>query len=189
MGSMENREIEAKFLDVDKEGLIAKLKSLGAEDLGEDFLREIIFYDKDLKWQKEKKRIMRLRKTSKGTFLTFKHDEDGSVAGMKELEITVSDMAKAKMILEEIGLVAYREQEKQRHKFKFGEVIVDIDQWPKIPAYVEIEGPSEEAIKAAAEKLGFEWGKAVFGISGVVIEKYYGIPVYQLRKFKFEKVE
>jgi len=45
-----NREIEVRFLEIDYPSLVEKLNGLGAEDFGEDFLREIIFYDKDLKW-------------------------------------------------------------------------------------------------------------------------------------------
>ena len=186
---MENREIEAKFLEIDKPALVAKLKTLGADDLGEDFLRETIFYDHDLLWQTEKKKIIRLRQTKSGIFLTYKHDETGESADVTEIEVNVSDMDKAKQILEMAGMVAYREQEKRRHKFLLGDVIVDIDEWPQVPAYVEIEGPSEEVIKETAAKLGFDWKDAVFGVSGNVIEKHYDIHVAQLKKFTFEQIE
>lgn len=186
---MENREIEVKFLEINKEELVAKLKSLGAEDQGEDFLREIIFYDHDMAWQRSKETVVRLRSNNQNTFLTYKHNEAKNAIGMKEIEFAVSDMNKAKEFLEAVGLVAYRHQEKKRHKFMLGEVIIDIDTWPKVPTYVELEGPSEDAIKDAAVKLGFDYAKGVFGISGKVIEDYYHIPVAELKYFTFDRLE
>jgi hypothetical protein len=38
-----NTEIEVRFLEVNKSKLIGRLHSLGAIDLGEDLLEEIIF--------------------------------------------------------------------------------------------------------------------------------------------------
>lgn len=53
---------------------------------------------------------------------------------------------------------------------------------------MEIEGPSEQKIKEIAARLGFDWNKAVFGISGIVIEKYYKITVAQLKYFTFARI-
>jgi hypothetical protein len=49
-GVGETREIEVRFLDIDKEHFIRKLKELGAVDKGEAMLEEVIVYDKDLTW-------------------------------------------------------------------------------------------------------------------------------------------
>lgn len=49
MSNHTDHEIEVKFKEIDKEDVIKKLKSLGAEDKGEFKLRETIIYDKDLK--------------------------------------------------------------------------------------------------------------------------------------------
>jgi len=66
---------------------------------------------------------------------------------------------------------------------------VDIDTWPKIPTYAEIEGPSEEALKTTTDKLGLDWSKAVFDDARAIIEKKYSIPVGTMRSFTFDKVE
>lgn len=186
---MKNREIEVKFLEIDKEALIKKLRELGAKDLGEDNLKEAIFYDKEGKWQYDEVKFVRIRQTSKGIFVTFKHKEVHGVTGTKEIEFTANDFQKVKDFLLEVGLVFFREQEKKRHKFLLDEVTVDIDSWPGIPTYVEIEGPSEEAIKEAAVKLDFDWTKAEFGLAHDVIEGKYKVPVRSFRYFTFEKQE
>lgn len=38
-----------------------------------------------------------------------------------------------------------------------------LDEWPWLQPYIEIEGNSEEAIKAFADKLGLSWKDAYFG--------------------------
>lgn len=202
---MKNREIEAKFLEIDKERLITKLKSLKAEDLGEDFLREMIFYDAAGKWVGEGKTFVRIRERTpsspsplsspvqgeekKRIRLTYKNLEAAKAMGTEEIEFSVSDAEKAKLFLERVGLVLHRFQEKRRHTFKLGEVAVDIDTWPKVPTYVELEGPSEEAIRKAAEKLGYDWSKAVFANSRMVLEKYYNVPIGKLTYFTFDRIE
>lgn len=186
---MKNREIEAKFLEIDKEALVAKLKSLGAEDQGEEILREIIFYDKDFNWQKNKDKIVRIRQTGKGIFLTYKDTQEKSLSGMEEIEFKIDSLDKAKDFLEALGLVAYRHQEKKRHKFILKDTIVDIDTFPKVPVYVELEGKTEDDVRETAKLLGFAWKNAVFGNSGVMIEDYYKIPVRHLRYFTFERIE
>ena len=184
-----NREIEVRFLEIDYPALVKKLHELKAEDFGEDFLQEIIFYDKDLTWMYKIKKFVRLRKTNKGVKLSFKHNEEDTATGTKEIEVGVSDLQKTKELLGEIGLVAFREQEKKRHTFILDGVTVDIDTWPSVPTYVELEGESEEDLKKVAVKLGFDWKDVVFKVARFIIEEKYKIPVSKLRFFTFDRIE
>jgi adenylate cyclase class 2 len=183
-----NREIEMRFLEIDQARLKKKLAELKAEDHGESLMEEIIFYDKDLKWQSIGK-FVRLRKNDKGIFLTYKNHEVNTVDGTEEIEFEVSDMGKAETFLSRIGLVAYRHQQKKRHSFLLDGVIFDIDTWPKIPTYVELEGPSEDALKSAAARVGFDWKDAVFENARIVIEERYHIPVGSMKWFTFDRFE
>lgn len=185
---MKNREIEVKFLEVDKPKFVDCLRKLHARDLGEELIKEQIFHDAGGEWYAQRK-FARIRQTGKGTFFTYKHVEQRTATGTVEIEFEVREPEKMKAFLEALGLVMDREQEKRRHKFQLGEVTVDIDTWPKIPTYVELEGPSEEMIKAAAEKLGFDYAKGVFGTASMVIEEIYKIPVNSLRYFTFDRAE
>lgn len=184
-----NLEIEVKFLEIDKTELIEKLKALGAEDQGEENISEMIFYDQNLEWKKSGKKFVRIRQSSRGAFLTFKNQLKDSVDGVIEHETKIDDADAAKNILEALGLIMFRHQEKKRHKFILDSVIVDIDTWPQIPTYVELEGPSEKSLQDVAEKLGYNWDKAVTGTAKHVIEKHYNIPVKDLKYFTFKKVE
>jgi len=101
----ESREIEARFMNIDQGKVMRRLLELGATDLGEDMLEEIIFYDQNLEWQKDGRIILRLRKNKKGVVLTFKDARDESLSGTKETEIKVDDFSKTKELLEKTGLL------------------------------------------------------------------------------------
>lgn len=181
-----NTEIEIRYLEVDVPELLKKLKELNAKDLGQDLFREIIFYDKDREFIKDQ-RVVRIRSTKDKILLAYKQHSDGNSTAT-EIELEVSDEEQAVSFLEKVGLVAFRRQEKRRHAFSLDGIGIDIDTWPKIPPYVELEGESEEVLVAMAKKLGLK-GKMVVESAGKVIENYYNIPVRSLRYFTFDKVE
>jgi len=185
---MHNKEIECRFLEIDKEKLIKKLLGLGAKDLGELMLEEIIFYDLEGTWREKEKRV-RLRKSGDKINLSFKHTEEKTIDGTIEIEFEVSDISKAEKFLEQVGLTAFRRQQKRRHTFELDDVIIDIDTWPRIPTYVELEGPSEEQIKKAAKKLDLDWKDASFELPGHIIKNKYGIPVHSMKWFTFDRFE
>jgi len=181
-------EIECRFLEIDKDALIKKLRNLGATDKGEKTLDETIVYDPEFKWRDEQK-FVRLRRAGDKTYLTYKDHSVHSVDGTIEVEFGVDNYEKAEMFLKKIGLVIFRRQQKIRHTFQLEKVTVDIDQWPKIPVYVELEGNSEKDLKAAASILGLRWENADFHGARWVIENKYNIPVSKMRWFTFDKVE
>lgn len=48
-----------------------------------------------------------------------------------------------------------------------------IDSWPFFDPYVEIEGASEEIIREASAKAGFDWSSAIFcGVAKLFQMKY-----------------
>lgn len=181
-------EIETRFLDIDKKGLIKKLKDFDAVDKGEVKLDEIIFYDKDLKWLDEN-RLIRLRKQNGLVNLTYKDNKHQKVDSAKEIEFNVSDFEHAKKFLVAIGgLIAYRIIEKYRHTFELDGVTFDIDTWPKIPVYVELEGDSVKDLKKVAKKVGFDWNERFDGDARYVYKKY-GFDFDKLRTVTFKKFE
>jgi adenylate cyclase, class 2 len=185
---MNTQEIECRFLEIDKAALIEKLRSLGAKDLGETMLEETIIYDSKLAWRDEL-RFIRLRKVGDKIKLTYKEHQKHTVDGTYEIELGIDDYAKAELLFEKIGMRPYRHQQKMRHTFEFGDVTFDIDTWPRMPAYVELEGESEQALKSAAEAVGYEWKDADFHNARWVIENHYQIPVGQLQWFTFDRYE
>lgn len=186
---MNYREIEVRFLETDKEELIKKLEELGAEDKGEYLLEERIIYDNAMTWRDGAHKILRLRTCDGKTKLTYKHRTEITAEGTEEIEFEVDNADAAEALLERLGYVAYRHQEKKRHTFHMGDVVVDIDTWPKIPTYVELEGPSEDALKTTANSLGLDWNSVELRSPRTVIEEVYGIPVGTMKWFTFHRFE
>jgi len=180
-------EIETRFLEIDKADLIKKLTALNAVDKGEVKLNEVIFYDKDLKWLKEN-RFIRLRESGDTVKLTYKQNKNQQVDSAKETEFTLSSLSDAEAVLKEIGLIAYRTVEKYRHSFELDNVTLDIDTWPKIPIYVELEGNSVEDLRSVAGKLGLDWDSR-FDKDARYVFKKYGFDFDNIRTVTFDKFE
>jgi len=185
---MHRNEIECRFLEIDKEALVAKLLLLGAKDEGEEMLEETIIYDSQLKWHNEA-RFMRLRKTGDKIVLTYKEHREVAIDGAFETEILVDDYKKTETLLENIGFVMFRHQQKKRHTLKLGNVTFDIDTWPNVPTYVEVEGESEQEIKEAVKKVGLDWKDVIFHDARWVLENIYKIPFGDLKCFTFDRIE
>lgn len=184
---MENIEIEARFKNIHIDEIIKKIIGLGGRDMGEKLLEETIFYDKKLKWRDEGK-FARLRCFDGKSIFTYKHIKENSINGTEEIEFLVDKPLQLMELLSRLELIAFRTQQKKRHTLILDGVTFDIDQWPLIPPYLEIEGNSESEVQDAAEKIGLKWDDALFIDARKIIEGY-GINVSEFKYFTFEKCE
>ena len=137
-----NIEYEARILDIDKDKLIKRLRDLNARFVGEFDQKRYVYNiipKADWKW-------LRLRTNGKKTTLTYKSVEKNSIDGTKELEIEVDNFENTNSLLELAGIKNKGYQENNRVQYVLDDVEIDIDTWPMIPTYVEIEGKSEESV-------------------------------------------
>lgn len=90
---------------------------------------------------------IRLRSNGDVVTLTLKKLEDrNSIEGTKELEIEVSSFEQTDAILNELGYHSRTYQENRRISYILDDVEIDIDTWPLIPTYAELEGKNKEDI-------------------------------------------
>ncbi len=176
-------EIEVKFLDIDLAKIEAKLKEIGAEKTGEYFYKRRVFdfpdwrLDNDHSW-------LRLRTDGQKTTLTFKKrigaKKDGSNDdGMEEIEVEVSDFEKTAQLILKLGFVEKHYVENKRIRWEKDGVEFDIDSWPNIPPYLEIEAPTWEKLDEAtlwlnlnpAERKIFSTHQ-VYKIHGINVDDY-----------------
>jgi adenylate cyclase class 2 len=54
-------------------------------------------------------------------------------------------------------------------------MVITIDSWPFLNQFVEVEGPSEQAVQAACERLGLPYQHAIFGSIDLLYARQYGI--------------
>lgn len=163
-----NTEIEAKFIDVDIDDVRARLEQAGARCIVP--MRDMIRTLYEPTRLKERNAFIRVRHEGEKTTLTYKQFTERSLTGAKEIEVAVSDYDATVAILDQLGLQPITTQESRRETWQLGDVEVVIDEWPWLKPYIEIEAQSEDAVRAAANKLGFEWSDAVFGSVDAIYE-------------------
>lgn len=168
-------EIEAKFVDVDIEGIRERLKGAGAElELEMRSMRRVLIEEPH---HREDSSFIRIRDEGDRTTLTFKRrmnpDEASTIDSTHELETIVGDFDTTVKIFQEAGWDYITYQESRRETWHMGDVEVVIDEWPWIKPYIEIEGSSIESVQNAAKTLGFDWDDAMFGSVDVIYNRDY----------------
>lgn len=168
-------EIETKILEINEKEVAKKLESLGAEKIQDVILKVDWFSLPDL-LKENHPWYLRVRSYSSGkTEITWKGKPEitGAVRKVREINVLVDDHKKTKMLFESLGLVCYAHQEKKRTSWKLNGAQFDMDTYPKMPTYLEIEAGSEKKIISMIKKLNLEkfqtWN---YGEKKLIIEKY-----------------
>lgn len=162
-------EIEATFINIDKDQLRAQLKELGAKLLQpETLMRRTIFNIDDHSF-------VRVRDEGNRITMSYKRLDKLSLSGMKEICLNVNDYDDAINFVKVCGLNPKAVQETLREEWELDGVELDIDTWPWLPTFVEIEGPSEAAVKSVAEKLDLKMADALYGSVDEVYKVYYDV--------------
>ena len=142
-------ELELRILDIDVNKVVQKLEALGAEKVGDWYYKRYVYdtkpYDED-KW-------IRLRTNGIETTLTYKEYLNDTIDGVKELEIIVSSFDNTIKMLEILGYIPRSFQENKRIRYMLDDVEIDIDTWPLLNPYVEIEADSKEKVQKVVDIL------------------------------------
>lgn len=184
-----NTEIEAKFLRINRDELREKLQSIGGIlEYPLRTMRRIVVQSDAMK---DDGAYVRVRDEGDKVTLTYKRKDSNTVDGVQEAETEVKDFDTAATILRGLNFPWVSYQESKREKWHVGAVEVVLDEWPWIAPFAEIEGPSEESIRAVTAQLGFSWEDAVFGSVMQVYRVEYpwlgpGDKIGQLSEVKFD---
>lgn len=168
-------ELEAKFLDINKDEMRELLKSNHAILVHEERLMRRKNFDYNDSRLEKIGGWIRVRDEGNKTTLTYKQLVDRTLEGTKELEVVVEDFDKICNLLLAIGLDNKSYQETKRERWDLDSIEVTIDTWPWIPTFVEIEGESEEKIKTVATKLKLDWSKVLHGSVEIAYQNYYNV--------------
>jgi adenylate cyclase class 2 len=155
-------EYELTYIDIDTKKIEDKLNSLGAKKIGDFHYKRIVFDFPDFRLDKQAAWV-RLRDEGDKITLTFKQrlgtdlrDKLTGDDGMYEKEIVVSNFDDTREILLKIGLIEKMYQENKRTKYLLNNVEFDIDTWPLLDPYLEIEGTNWDDVYKAVEIIGFK---------------------------------
>lgn len=167
-------EIEAKFSNIDVEEIRHALRAAGA--ICEQPMRLMRRALIEEPHHAKENAFIRIRDEGDRVTLAFKRRKDPyhpGIDGVKEIEVEVSDFDDTLTIFSEAGWHYITFQESKRETWRLGDVEVVIDEWPWLDPYIEVEGETEAAIKAVAEKLGLQWEDAQFVNIDVLYNERY----------------
>ena len=176
-----HKEIEERVLEIDIDKMISKLESIGARKIGEWYQKRYV-YDFNPKRENE---WIRLRDTGEEITLTYKNVEENTTDGTKELEIKVDNFEDTNTLLEILGYKSKAYQENKRIRYILDSVEIDIDSWPLIPSYMEIEAKSVQEIKKIEELLEVNEEKITTLNCQDIYGKIYNIDIDNIKKLKF----
>lgn len=152
-------EPEVKFLNIDPVKIQKKLKQIGAKKVFDRLYRRRVFDYPDLRFNKEGAWI-RLRDEGEKVTLAFKrrlgvksHDGKTNDESMEEIEVKVSDFEKTAKFLSAIGLIEKFYEENRRIRYLLGKTEFDIDFWPALEPYLEIEASTWKEVENAIKIL------------------------------------
>lgn len=174
-------ELEVKFLNVDVKDLCSQLDKLGASLIFNTLFRITIFHG----LSGEDREYVRVRDEGNKITLTHKRTYKGSIAAT-EHEVKVNSYEETIALLDAIGLTWKRTEEKLRIHYELEGVSIDIDTWPGVPTYVEIEADTEQALRSTCEKLGFCFEQAFLGDAHDIF-RHYSIDPISLPKMVFSE--
>lgn len=176
-------EIETKILDVDTESIAKKMQDVGAQKVLATRLTVDWYGPKGLTHNGDDPWFLRIRTYSGEKHeVTWKGKSDilGAARKHKEINFTVSDPALLGGLFEELDLEKYGHQEKDRVSWVYKDWRFDLDQYPGMPAYLEIEGTDEAHIQEAIQLFGLQSKKASSEGERVLIQKEYGLDWFKM---------
>lgn len=160
---------------------------LNKENILDILNNDVINYIKQ--FHNNPKKWIRLRETKNKTTLAVKHilaDNGSNLQQMLETEIEVPNIKSANELLEALGFSYKSYQEKRRITYELNGYEIDIDTWPGIPTYFEIEGKNQEDLSKILNLLGYNIDDTI-SCTADEIYLMYGKTMFEQRELKFDE--
>ena len=152
------------LVDADELSLIEKQFSLKSiNEILERSTNEIVSFLENSIVEKSFKKFMinenkwlRLRQSNDKVLLTSKHileKKNTNFQNVLETEIEVSSLEETNLLLESIGIAKRSYQEKIRYSYKYKSAEIEVDIWPLLKPYMEIECDDENTINELIDLL------------------------------------
>jgi adenylate cyclase class 2 len=174
-------EHEAKVLDVGPAAVRATILAAGGSEVGGPRLMRRYVYDiapgDQSKW-------IRLRDAGTETTLCVKQIESDAIDGTHEVETAVGDFMAASDLLAMLGFTPKSYQENRRTSFILDGARLELDEWPLIPPYLEIEGDSKDHVLRVASLLGYGENQLT-GENTIKVYARYGIELESIQELCF----
>lgn len=168
-------EIEAKWLNIDISEMRRRLKAIGAILVTPERLMVRSVFDYPDKRLEKISGWIRVRDEGDKITLSYKQLHDRTLHGTQEVSVVVDDYENTRSLLESIGLRQYSAQETKRESWRLGNVEIELDTWPWIPSFIEIEADNESNLFEVAESLKLDRKAALYGSVEVAYQAVYDV--------------
>ena len=173
-------EHEGKILGIDPQEIEQRIVGRGGRKVGEQLMRRFVY---DIV-PGDMSRWVRLRDTGRETTLAVKEISSDALDGTREVEVVVDSFEQTSTLLGMLGFTAKSYQENKRTSFLLEGAEVEIDAWPRIPAYVEIEAESAREVVRVASLLGYD-ETDLTGENTIKVYARYGIDLAGIPDLRF----
>lgn len=169
-------EYELQYLNFNEQDIKARLGQLNAKNNGAYMFKAYNFKTNGISAEKNKLTTIRVRDEGHRQTMTVKTKKPEDKFDV-EHEVTINSYEEGVEIFRALGLEKFYYMEKLREIYLIDGCELIFDTAPGLPTRIEIEGPSEAAVVALADKLGLnsQEDQSVNG-SKIFFEKY-GIPL------------
>lgn len=99
--------------------------------------------------------------------------QDGAMDDQQEAVTKVEDFDACISVLEQAGLIKTNDQQTKRETWVLGATHIEIDTWPGLESYIEVESTSEAVVKQVADMLDLSWERRMItSVEEIYMEKY-----------------
>lgn len=135
---------------------------------------------------------IRLRQDGEIVEITIKYiysnKANYNIDEVKEIEIKTDNFEVANKLIEEMGYYRKKLAEKQRDSYSYQGMDIEIDEWPLLEPYIEIEGTNIDKIYELANMLGYSKEQTrVMNTEDVYLEKGIDLSKYEEMTFNIQK--
>lgn len=173
-------EYEAKVLEIDPVAMAARIRDAGGEHMARRLMRRYVYDTVPAK----RGRWIRLRDSGSDVTLCVKEITSDAIDGTRETETTVGDFETTHALLERIGVSAKSYQENHRDSWILDGARLEIDSWPRIPPYLEIEADCTEQVWTTAARLSIP-REVLTSENTTTVYARYGIDLESIADLRF----
>lgn len=186
----EYKEQEIKVLDVNIKQLVEKLEKMGAKKVYEDTRTIIALDTKDRSFLNQKDKLIRV--TEEDSIKVTMHINQSNPEAKEEIKFKTSRLKETLDFFHQMGLDPISKVQAPRISFELGKIDFDIDYFPAIPPFLEIDTKHLEdegyTVDSLLKTLGLEENRVV--VMGTEdIHKLYGINYFEEYKVMDEEYQ
>lgn len=178
-----DHEFEAKCVVESVADARRRLERIGARCVQPERLLRRVVYDFSDGSLDRRGAWVRVRDEGDRITMSYKQaPEQSTIADCFETELTIDSYDNGVTFCEDLGMVRKSYQETKRESWETDDAKFDIDTWPGVPAFIEVEAADETTVRRYVEQLGLAWSDALFGGVGVIYHRELGLPEQEVNR-------